>query len=310
MVSNFHIRYLVHYDAAAVSLFPIIVKMSSFSFINTLKNTLFVASKTDIASLNIASNLVRNFEWKPIQSHRNEIKSIQTLLGNTVYLWLINEPLLHLNDIPNLFSSDISSIHEECAQLTDIIFLSRHAASSGTLSLTVHPIGIPWMVDSSTVGGIPGKCSPPNPRISSLYRSLLREVKLHDVGSKYQVSLEATHHGPYVGLPACFVEIGSTEREWGDDEAGLIWSQCLAKEFKFPPPNISSTSTIASSSTTSAPITVDQEDLSLEELDNDGKNNVVVISIGGGHYVPKMNDLVISYYFKRKYIKLNKKLLL
>jgi len=255
--------------------------MSSLSFINTLKNTLFVATKADIASLNIATHLVKSFEWKPIQSHRNEIKSIQTLLGNTVYLWLINEPLLHLNDVPTLFSDDFSSINEECTQLTDIVFLSRHAAASGTLSLTVHPIGIPWMVDSSTVGGIPGKCSPPNPRISSLYRSLLREVKLHDVGSKYQVTLEATHHGPYVGLPACFVEIGSTEREWGDEEAGLIWSQCLAKEFKFPPPTLSSTA-------------IATEESRPEELDNHGENDIVVISIGGGHYVPKINDLVTT----------------
>lgn len=270
------------------------MSMSSFSFVNTLKNTLFVATKTDIASLNIATHLARSYEWKPIKSHRNEIKSIQTLLGNTVYLWLINEPLLHLNDIPNLFSNDILSLHEECAQLTDIIFLSRHAASSGTLSLTVHPIGIPWMIDSSTVGGIPGKCSPPNPRISSLYRSLLREVKLHDVGSNYQVTLEATHHGPYVGLPACFVEIGSTEREWGDEEAGLIWSQCLAKEFNFPPPNIPSTSTFATSAAPASTMAIDQEEIGSEEVNNAGKNNVVVISIGGGHYVPKMNDLVTS----------------
>ena len=28
------------------------------------------------------------------------------------------------------------------------------------------------------------------------------------------MTLEATHHGPYVNLPTCFAEIGSSENEW------------------------------------------------------------------------------------------------
>ncbi len=32
----------------------------------------------------------------------------------------------------------------------------------------------------------------------------------------YVVGIEATHHGPTLGLPILFVEVGSTEKEWND----------------------------------------------------------------------------------------------
>lgn len=39
--------------------------------------------------------------------------------------------------------------------------------------------------------------------------------------SDYRVSLEATHHGPTeLDVPVWFVEIGSSEAQWKDDEAG------------------------------------------------------------------------------------------
>jgi len=194
--------------------------------------------------------------------------SIVSASGNIVFLWLVNEPLLHLNRPNTLFLEDLTCAdeHKEAEYgVNEVFFLSRHVASSGTLSLTVHPIGIPWLLDSTTSGGIPGKCSPPNRRISSLFRSILGETKFRNLENKYQVTLEATHHGPHVDLPTCFVEIGSSENEWSDADAGDILADCLAKEFEFThqqPP-----------------------------LEVDSNTNIVVISIGGGHYVPKMNDL-------------------
>jgi D-tyrosyl-tRNA(Tyr) deacylase len=66
-------------------------------------------------------------------------------------------------------------------------------------------------------------------------------------------------------------EIGSTEAEWGIPEAGKIWADCLLKHLK-----IRSVSDGISSSCV--------PDL----VNSDG---VVMVSIGGGHYVPKMNDV-------------------
>jgi len=92
----------------------------------------------------------------------------------------------------------------------DVIFLSKHTAASGTRSLTVHPIGVPWLADTTRTGGLPGRCVPPHQEIAQLYRKLLSEVKERSLADKYQVTLEATHHGPFSEVPCCFVEIGST----------------------------------------------------------------------------------------------------
>lgn len=137
--------------------------------------------------------------------------------------------MLKLNHVDKLFK-EINSFEEE---FDDVIFLSRHSASSGTASLTVHPIGIPWQTSAESSGGIPGKCSPPNMRMATIYRSLLYETKRMGIADTFSVTLEATHHGPFCEKPACFVEIGSTENGWGNVEAGNLWADVLMKHLGF-----------------------------------------------------------------------------
>jgi D-aminoacyl-tRNA deacylase len=46
----------------------------------------------------------------------------------------------------------------------------------------------------------------------------------------YAVTLEATHHGPTeLGIPTLFIELGSTEKEWSDPEAGAAASEAIWK---------------------------------------------------------------------------------
>ncbi len=35
----------------------------------------------------------------------------------------------------------------------------------------------------------------------------------------YEVSYECTHHGPSLNVPAMFVELGSSEKQWNDSRA-------------------------------------------------------------------------------------------
>jgi len=47
----------------------------------------------------------------------------------------------------------------------------------------------------------------------------------------YQVSYEVTHHGPTTLVhPSFFVEIGSTEKEWGDPVAGRAVAEAVLDE--------------------------------------------------------------------------------
>lgn len=148
-------------------------------------STLLVGTTLDPASVNIANSLIsRHLIWTEFSRHNN----IWSAKGNHnhVYLWLQDSPLLHLNYADRLFA-DVAKLPS--TQLNDVIFLSKHSASSGIASLTVHPIGIPWTTDVQRNGGLAGKCSPPSFRIASLYRAMSQRMTIDtSLAQKYQVS--------------------------------------------------------------------------------------------------------------------------
>ena len=159
------------------------------------RGTLMIASTTDIASINIASKLLSRHTWQPLRKcsandnmicNYGEAYTIKSNRGDTLFLWVHESRLLELDEIDKSFFKcfDCNDVYIE-----DAIFLSRHSAASGTRSLTVHPIGIPWMHEKGLSGGKPGACSPPNFRIAELYRSILNEIKGHHLESEYQVRL-------------------------------------------------------------------------------------------------------------------------
>jgi len=274
--------------------------------------TLFIGTTTDPASSNIVSHLLEKNQWENMP----QVKSDDSLDCGTAYkirsinedclyfLWMQNLPLLHLDCGDEKFSTYFDT--SEYA-ITEALFLSKHAAASGTLSLTVHPIGIPWLTDASRSGGRPGRCSPPNPRIASIYREILKTVKMNNLHEEYQVTMEATHHGPYMQVPSCFIEIGSTDSCWTQPRLGDIWASCLSEYFALPPrpvpphhggedegpvsPPAPISSLGASPSVDSEPSESSPCSQSQSSQDMSAKNGVVVIGIGGGHYVPRLNDL-------------------
>jgi hypothetical protein len=86
-----------------------------------------------------------------------------------------------------------------------------------------------------------------------------------------------------------YSSLGSSETEWSIPEAGLIWAECLIKHFGIQHAaeasrENDSTSDLSSSSSSSSSI-----DRIVPSVANGG---VVMVTIGGGHYVPKMNDAV------------------
>ena len=116
-------------------------------------------------------------------------------------------------------------------------------------SLTVHPIGNPR---GAEFGGQPETLVPSAPRwMTAALRGLRREAK----GLPYNVTFEATHHGPYLTAPTFYIEQGSTEKEWAD----LAASRAIARVL-----------------------------LALEPLDAP-----IAIGLGGGHYVPRHTDLAL-----------------
>ena len=97
------------------------------------------------------------------------------------------------------------------------------------------------------------------------------------------------------------MEIGSTEVDWPDPIAGTIWADVLVNNlgiknwFVDPEDHMRVQQGGDPTPTDAEPRDGDCFDKAShndESIDGDDKpNELVIVSIGGGHYVPRMNDL-------------------
>ena len=99
----------------------------------------------------------------------------------------------------------------------EVIVASRHASESGTPTLTVH---VPGEVEKMRLA----EASP-----STVKTALRTLVEMRDkFRLTYDVSLEATHHGPTrIDVPVTFVEIGSLPEQWRNEKAGEAVAQAI-----------------------------------------------------------------------------------
>lgn len=204
---------------------------------------LLVASEEDPASTVLSESVLSKRPWQTMfpDAHR----------WGDVRLWKREERLLGLDHIDRDWHASTGEHPNE------VIFLSRHVASSGRPALTVHPIGVPHLRpdEPPPFGGRSGRCVPPNPRMTDLWRRLL-DVDLMEIGlGAFERSLEVTHHGPWLTAPSLFLEIGSDATMWDHRGAADCLSELLLQ--------------------------------SLEQGYTPGDR--VVITLGGGHYAPRAN---------------------
>jgi len=101
---------------------------------------------------------------------------------------------------------------EEKYHYDGFVFLSKHASESGTLALTCHNTG---NFADAHFGGNPRQVAIPHPHLQKSYMQHLSK-KLESF-SKFEITIEATHHGPTaLSKPTLFIEIGTTQKEWND----------------------------------------------------------------------------------------------
>lgn len=92
------------------------------------------------------------------------------------------------------------------------VFLSKHAAESGVLALTCHNTG---NFAEAMFGGNARQVAVPHPALQKIYLQTLQKNK--DQFDKFQITIEATHHGPTaLSKPTIFIEVGTTEKQWTD----------------------------------------------------------------------------------------------
>jgi len=164
--------------------------------------------------------------------------------GKTVYKernWL-----LVLTDSRIIYAKEAGTLNAD-----EIIFASKHSSESGKPTLTTHP---PGNFGPADYGGEPGKlCQVNANRMNELHSHLLKPT------FEYEVSLEVTHHGPYIRQPCCFIELGSTEKQWENQEAANYIAKAIMKTIK--------------------------------KEKNTKKDIETAIGIGGNHYAKKFNEI-------------------
>jgi len=222
---------------------------------------LVVATTSDPASIGPAAAFLAMPGWSPGPPIAEAMESFTN--GNV-------RLLKHERSI--VAEDDLDQRWQEATgeSVSEVIFLSKHTAVSKRPALTVHPIGVPHLKEDETPpqGGTPGWAAIPSPRIGPWLRLMQKIAVEQGLVPEFEVTLEATHHGPVTSTPTMFVEIGSTEDHWGRQDAAQAIALVLWKG------------------------------LGLEDGNAVGtwQRNCekVLLGIGGGHYVPRHMDIVIK----------------
>lgn len=169
---------------------------------------LLVASRKDIAGINIAQHLIRNYPFKETKESTKNNPLYSGFINNKkVFLTIVNEETIKTQNLPEYFQN-----------LELIVYISRHCSSSGKPTLSVHT---PGNLNIAKLGGLPKKVS-----ISpaEAMKNALKALTFFRDGSgiNYEVSYECTHHGPSLNIPTMFVELGSSKIQWCDSKAAEI----------------------------------------------------------------------------------------
>lgn len=211
------------------------------------KKFLIIASKKNPAAMNVVKNL-NQFRENPIMSSMNDSQNFDILITEEEVLFEENLPL------------------EKIEKYDFIIFPCTHRSDKGVKSLSVHSPGN-WRTGG--FGGREGKVS----RASALFNKVMFE-NLIDTAKKFdlndfEITLECTHHGPSLNKPCVFIEIGSSENEWGNRRAGFVIAKTISKTI-------------------------------YEYKENPYRE--IAIGIGGPHYCPNFNKIQSSSNFAISHI--------
>jgi D-aminoacyl-tRNA deacylase len=207
---------------------------------------LVVCSTEDVASQNIKSHLV-----EMLDPDEKKISDYIFYDAGKIGIVEIKERLIYADHLDVRLKKLGLSFNE-------ILFASRHSSKDRRKMLSVHVSG---NVATADYGGKPYSLAKPSPiRIKNYVLALKK--RLHRLPD-YQFTLEVTHHGPSeISTPSAFYEIGSTEEEWRDEEAGRVVAECL-----------------------------------IEAIDDQRSDWQIAVGVGGTHYAPRQTEIILETTF-------------
>ncbi|RLE90162.1 MAG: hypothetical protein DRJ49_00795 [Thermoprotei archaeon] len=162
--------------------------------------------------MNIINSLLEISSFREKEAPGEGIKYYS---GVDVDIYILRGELIYADRLDSIVEASI------------IIFASRHESISGFKTLSAHTPGN-W-TDEAKFGGLPMElCISPANILTNMVK-LLNEYKPEEWYATYEV----THHGPYIeSIPTVFIEIGSTEREWRQKEAGEIIASVILESLR------------------------------------------------------------------------------
>ncbi len=198
-----------------------------------------VFSEKDPAGRGIAEYLIGGL--KPDNTEEC-IRASRCYKGGNYYLAGFTEDTIYFEFLDERLPGNVSGY----------IVLSRHSSAKRVKSYTVHHTGN--YGPEAPYGGRPRSLSIAHPTVTHKLLLIMRR-KAEEYGriGEYEVSYEATHHGPTeLGKPLNFIEIGSSIDEWTDPVNHRVIGEAI-----------------------------------IEFLEDPGHECKVVAGLGGGHYPRK-----------------------
>ena len=180
-----------------------------------------IVSEKDTAGMNIKKQLA---EYK---------------LNPNISLHTIKDDSINAENIDKEIDADV------------LVFATKHKAKAGIKTLTCHT---PGNFGKAEYGGRDGKLCI---AYANLMKTAYLKLKENAKDTDYRVSLECTHHGPYLDKPCMFIEIGSTEEQWRDEAIGKVMAKTI-----------------------------------IDILNSDIPNDAVGIGLGGPHYCDNFNKIL------------------
>ena len=170
------------------------------------KKFLIIASKNDKAGINITTQLS--------QFRKNPLTSVLQNDGKGFDFYLVDDEII--------YNKNLSM--EKISKYDFIVFASKHSSAKGEKAITIHT---PGNFHEAKYGGEIGKISKASALfMKQLFEKLKENAEKHSL-KEYDVTMEATHHGPFINKPCLFLEIGSTEHEYSDKRIGFIVAKTL-----------------------------------------------------------------------------------
>ena len=197
-----------------------------------------IASRTDKAGMNIVNHL--------LQFKKNPLVDAMANIGFDIDL--VENEIIYTENL------DFKKIEK----YDFIIFASKHKSEKGGRTLSVHSPGN-WR--NAQYGGESRKVCPSSALFSKFIFQKLGEVAKKTSLTEYDVTMETTHHGPFINKPCLFIEIGSTDTEWSDRRAAFVIAKTISE--------------------------------SISEFKEDSYKEISV-GIGGPHYCPNFNKIQSS----------------